>query len=86
MLFSCDYSYLIFSGYSYFLISSILDLYLSIPFSTEMRWVLSKILDSSLSLSMADKKLGFFTIKEEDYGHIKRGEARTTTERRSTKG
>ena len=37
MLFNCDYSYLIFSGYSDFLISSILDLYLSIPFSTEMR-------------------------------------------------
>ena len=45
MLFSCDYSYLIFSGYSYFLISSILDSYLSmsIPFSAEMRWVLSKL-------------------------------------------
>jgi len=34
---------------------------------------------------MVDKKLGFFTIKEEDYGGIKRGEARTTTERRITK-
>ena len=45
MLFSCDYSYLIFSSHSYFFISSILDLYLSmsIPFSTEMRWVPSKL-------------------------------------------
>ena len=44
---NCNYFYLIFT---YFFISHILDLYLSIPFSTEMRWVLSKILESSFSL------------------------------------